>query len=83
MSRHTPTLLLSFTRDMMSRRSSNVVPMTFPPAAMFSKTVFTVFEARWASLRRLAMRAIASGRGKEPVLPGLLDIGISYELQGR
>ena len=70
-SRHTPTLLLSYTRAMMSRRSSNVEPMTLPVPAMFSRTVLTVLVERCAALRRSAIRAIASGRGEGPVFPGL------------
>lgn len=45
--------------------------MTVPEPAMFSSRGVTVWVARWARLRALAILAIAAGRGEEPVAPGL------------
>ena len=70
-SRQTPTRVLSSTKAMMSRRSSQRDPMTLPVPAMFSRTVVTVRVLRWALFRAAAMRPIASGRGWGPVDPGL------------
>ena len=62
---------LSSTSEIMSRRSSNVEPITLPAPAMFSRRGFTVLVAAWARLRDLAIRVMAEGRGEGPVAPGL------------
>lgn len=69
-SKQTPTRDLSFTRAMISRRSSNVDPITFRPTIV-SRTILTVRVSWCARLSADAIRVIPSSRGCGPGQPGL------------
>jgi len=70
-SRQTPTRSLSLTLAIISLKSSNLPPMTFPAPAMFSNTVMQNLVSEWALLSASATRLSDSERESPRVDPGL------------
>lgn len=84
MSRQTPTRSLSLTIAIISLKSSNLPPMTFPAPAMFSNTVTQNLVSECALLSAFAMRLSDSERESPSVDPGLNpNVSGIQNIQGR